>query len=347
VISCVSIYGITISLFTPLLSLILESRAVSGTLIGGLAMMTPLGVILGSFFVPRYLQIFSGRRLLLTGIGCEIFLIILLLAMSNLASWFVILFFMGVTASVLFIVSDSWVAEITPDAIRGRVMGLYNTVLLFSFAIGPLILTMTGTSGVLPFVWGILLMVLAALPLIFAGRYVPDSSGNISFNVFSFIRVAPFLVFGCIAVAFKEMLATSLLPVYGVRSGLTESLATLILFFGAIGGVALQIPIGWMADHYNRLWVMSSCGVFGVLGATVLPFVVTSPWLLYVVVFLWTGFFSGIYTVVMTLAGQWFRGLELATAMVAFGVFWGARLARWLGVWPWICGTRTACQQYC
>ena len=323
VIGCVSIYGITISLFTPLLSLILESRAVSSTLIGGLAMMTPLGVILGSFFVPRYLQIFAGRRLLLTGIGFEIFLIILLLAMSDLASWFVIRFFMGVTGSVLFIVSDSWVAEITPDAIRGRVMGLYNTVLLFSFAVGPLILTMTGTSGVLPFVWGILLMALAALPLIFADRYVPESSGNRSFNVFSFTRVAPLLVFGCVAVAFKEMLATSLLPVYGVRSGLTESLATLMLFFGAIGGAALQIPIGWMADHYNRLWVMSSCGAFGVLGAAVLPFVVTIPWLLYIVVFLWTGFFSGIYTVVMTLAGQWFRGLELATAMAAFGVFWG------------------------
>ena len=53
VISCVSIYGITISLFTPLLSLILEERTASSILIGGLAMMVPLGVILGSFFVPR------------------------------------------------------------------------------------------------------------------------------------------------------------------------------------------------------------------------------------------------------------------------------------------------------
>ena len=187
VISCVSIYGITIGLFTPLLSLILEGRAASSTIIGGLSMMTPLGVILGSFFVPRYLQIWSGRCLLLTGIGTELVLIILLWAMNDLASWFVIRFFMGVTGSVLFIVSDSWVAEITPDAIRGRVMGLYNTVLLFSFAVGPLILTITGTSGVLPFVCGILLMVLATMPLIFADRYVPESSGTKSFNVFSFI----------------------------------------------------------------------------------------------------------------------------------------------------------------
>ena len=48
-IGCLSIYGITISLFTPLLSLILESRGLSSTLIGGLAMMTPGGIIIGSF----------------------------------------------------------------------------------------------------------------------------------------------------------------------------------------------------------------------------------------------------------------------------------------------------------
>lgn len=322
-IGCVSIYGITISLFTPLLSLILEGRTVSSTLIGGLAMMAPLGVILGSIFVPRCLQMFSGRRLLLIAIGFEIFLIFLLLAVNDLASWFVIRFFMGVTGSVLFIVSESWMAEITPDATRGRVMGLYNTALASSFAIGPLILTMTGANGVLPFLSGIVLMALAALPLVLAGRYLPESSGKASFNVLSFFRVAPLLVFGCIVVAFKDMAATSLLPVYGVRSGLTESLAVLMLFFGALGGAVLQIPIGWLADHYNRLWVLSSCGIFGMLGVAALPFVVTIPWLLCLVVFLWMGFFAGIYTVVMTLAGQWFRGLELATAMAAFGVFWG------------------------
>ena len=85
IIGCVSIYGITISLFTPLLSLILEAQAVSSTLIGGLAIMTPFGVILGSFFVPRCLQIFSGRRLLLTAIGFEILLIVFLITSQSLS----------------------------------------------------------------------------------------------------------------------------------------------------------------------------------------------------------------------------------------------------------------------
>ena len=101
-IGCVSIYGITISLFTPLLSLILEGRMVSSTLIGALAMVAPLGVILGSFFVPRCLQMFSGRRLLLIAIGFEIFLIFLLLAVNDLASWFVIRFFMSKLPQQIF-----------------------------------------------------------------------------------------------------------------------------------------------------------------------------------------------------------------------------------------------------
>ena len=182
---------------------------------------------------------------------------------------------------------------------------------------------MTGVSGALPFVCGILLMFLAALPLVVAGGYFPESSGKKSFNVFSFVSVAPLLVAGCIVVAFKEMAAVSLLPVYGVRSGLTESWATLMLFFSAMGGAALQIPIGWLADRYDRMWVITSCGVFSVVGAAMLPFVVTIPWLVCLVVFMWTGFFAGIYTIAMTLAGQWFEGLDLATAMAGFGVFWG------------------------
>ena len=46
---CLFIYGITISLFTPLLSLILESRGVSSSMIGGLAMAAPTGIMIGSY----------------------------------------------------------------------------------------------------------------------------------------------------------------------------------------------------------------------------------------------------------------------------------------------------------
>ena len=322
-IGCLSTYGITISLFTPLLSLILESRGASATLIGALAMAGPVGVMLGSFVIPRFMRQIEGRKLLLAGVVIEIVLIVALMSTDSVFAWFVIRFLGGLTGVVLFVVTETWMIEITPEPHRGRVMGLYNTTLALSFALGPLMLSMTGIEGETPFVAGIILMALAGLPLLFAGTYRPSSAEEPGFGIVSFIRVAPLLALACFVVAFKDLAGVSLLPVYGLRVGLDESSAVLMLFFASIGGALLQLPIGWAADYFDARKVLVVCAFVGVFGALIWPFVVGIPVLLWMTLFLWWGFFAGAYTVAMILAGQWFKGVELATAMAAFGVYWG------------------------
>ena len=322
-IGCLSIYGIIISLFTPLLSLILESRGASATLIGALAMAGPVGVMLGSFVIPRFMRQIEGRKLLLAGVVIEIVLIVALMSTDSIFAWFVIRFLGGLTGVVLFVVTETWLIEITPEPHRGRVMGLYNTTLALSFALGPLMLSMTGVEGKTPFVAGIILMALAGLPLLFAGTYRPSSVEEPGFGIASFIRVAPLLALACFVVAFKDLASVSLLPVYGLRVGLDESSAVLMLFFAATGGALLQLPIGWAADYFDARKVLVVCAFVGVFGALIWPFAVGVPVLLWITLFLWWGFFAGVYTVAMILAGQWFKGVELATAMAAFGVYWG------------------------
>ena len=322
-IGCLSIYGITFSLYTPLLSLILEARGASSTLIGALAMIASAGIIIGSFAVPRLMRHLEGRSLLLGGVVFEIVLIFALMSTQSIVAWFVIRFLGGLVGSVLFVVTETWMIEITPREHHGRVMGFYNTTLALSFALGPLILSVTGTQGTMPFLVGIGLMVLAGLPVLWAGRYAPASSDNPGFGVVSFAFVAPLLALACFVVAFMELTTTSLIPIYGLRVGMTESSATLMLFFGAAGGALLQFPIGWAADHFDPRKVLVACALAGLVCAVAWPFSVGVPFLLWTTLFLCWGLFAGVYTVAMILAGQWFRGVELATAMAAFGVFWG------------------------
>ena len=322
-IGCLSIYGITFSLYTPLLSLILEARGASSTLIGALAMIASAGIIIGSFAVPRLMRHLEGRSLLLGGVVFEIVLIFALMNTQSIVTWFVIRFLGGLVGSVLFVVTETWMLEITPREHHGRVMGFYNTTLALSFALGPLILSVTGTQGTMPFLVGIGLMVLAGLPVLWAGRYAPASSGKPGFGVVSFAFVAPLLALACFVVAFMELATTSLIPIYGLRVGMTESSATLMLFFGAAGGALLQFPIGWAADHFDPRKVLVACALAGLVCAVAWPFSVGVPFLLWTTLFLWWGLFAGVYTVAMILAGQWSSGVELATAMAAFGVFWG------------------------
>ena len=313
----------TFSIYSPLLSLLLEQRGSSNFLIGSLATTPALGVMLSSFFVPMFLRMVGGRALLLVGVFIEIFLIVWLMLTDSLWAWFVIRFLGGFSGGIVFIVSETWLNEIIPESLRGRVIGLYNTMLGLSFAIGPLVLSMTGIEGHLPFLIGIGLMSIAIAPLLTVKSYSPDGLDSPTFNVLSFVRVAPLLVMACFVVALKDMASVGLLPVYGVRSGLTEAIAALMLFFAAIGGAVLQLPIGWLGDYFSRVGVMIVCGLVGIAGAIVLPFVIMVPWLLFLTLFIWMGCFAGVYTITLTLAGQWFRGTELAIAIASFGVFWG------------------------
>ena len=322
-IGCISIYGITSSLLTPLLSIILESRKIPSSIIGGLAMIAPAGLIIGAFTVSRFMRNFGGRSLLLFGVTFEIVLIIALMNSSSILAWFVIRFMGGLADSLLFVVTETWIMEITPKEKRGKIMGFYNSILMMSFALGPLIITFSGTKGILPFIICIFLLFSAGIPLLWVDRYVPTSIEKPRFNVISFVFIAPLLALGCFVVAFQDLAITSLMPIYGLRLGMEESSATLMLFFGIAGGALLQFPIGWVADKIGAKKVLIFCSLAGFIGTIIWPLIVSMQFILWTVLFLWWGLFAGVTTVTMILAGNWFKGSELATAMAALGVFWG------------------------
>jgi len=322
-IGCISIYGITSSLLTPLISIILEHKKVNTTIIGGMAMIAPAGLILGAFFVSRIMRNSVGRILLISGIVFEILLIISLINTQSIALWFLIRFLGGFADSILFVVTETWLMEITPRGKRGRIMGFYNSIMMMSFALGPLILTFSGSRGNLPFLICITLMIFAAFPLLWTGRYLPTTLDPPSFNIIGFTFVAPLLALACFVVAFQDLAITSLMPVYGLRVGMSESSATLMLFFGVAGGALLQFPIGWAADKLGAKRLLVACSFVGLIGTLVWPFVLTNTFLLWTTLFLWWGLFSGVSTISMILAGNWFKGSELSMAMAAFGVFWG------------------------
>ena len=322
-IGCISIYGITSSLLTPLISIILEHRKVDTTIIGVMAMIAPAGLIIGAFFVSKIMRNLAGRKLLILGIIFEILLVFALINTQSIELWFLIRFFGGFADSILFVVTETWLMEITSRKKRGRIMGFYNSIMMMSFAIGPLILSISGSKGILPFIICIILMIFAGLPLLFTDRYSPSHIEKPGFNVISFMLFAPLLALACFVVAFQDLAITSLMPVYGLRLGMSESSATLMLFFGVAGGAFLQLPIGWAADRFGTRRLLVVCSLVGLIGTLVWPIVISKSFILWSILFLWWGFFAGVSTISMILAGNWFKGSELSTAMAALGFFWG------------------------
>jgi MFS family permease len=323
VVACICIYGITFGLTQPLLSLILEGRGVGASLIGLNAATASLGTLLASPLVPWLVRRAGARRLLLLCIALEALLLLSLKAFDSLTAWFLIRFLLGASAAGLFVVSETWINEVTSDHSRGRIVGFYTSAIAASFALGPLVIPITGIEGWAPFVIGALLVALAAIPLLFAGRVLPALEGSPSFHVLTFLLVAPVLAAAVLLAALKDSALMSLLPVYGVRSGMAEGAAATMLAVFGLGAVVSQMPLGMLADRVSRERLLALCAAGGGLGAVALPFLVGAGSPFWIMLFLWGGLYAGIYTLALILVGQRFRGAELATANAAFGLFWG------------------------
>jgi len=113
-------------------------------------------------------------------------------------------------------------------------------------------------------------------------------------------------------------------PLFGIHIGLGEARSLSLLTTFALGGVVLQLPLGWLADHMHRHKLLLSCIVLTMIGFLILPSIITSSVAGPIFIFALGGAEGMIYALGVILLGQRFRGAELAAASVLYTGMWGA-----------------------
>jgi MFS family permease len=113
-------------------------------------------------------------------------------------------------------------------------------------------------------------------------------------------------------------------PLFGIHIGLGEARSLSLLTTFALGGVLLQLPLGWLADHMHRYRLLLLCLLATVVGFLIFPHVVSGSVGGPAFVFALGGVEGMIYALGVILLGQTFRGTELAAASVLFTGMWGA-----------------------
>ncbi|MEQ8745708.1 MFS transporter [Pyruvatibacter sp.] len=319
---CIGAVGIGLGATLPLLALRMDAMGASATIIGLNTAMVGLSHLIFTPLVPLILRRIPMMTFLILCIFASTIGIMGYVLFPSIWVWFPLRFFTSAALAGLFIVSEIWVNQIADEKTRGRAIGMYATVFAGSFAIGPLILLGVGTSGALPFLITAGMTLLAIIPLMFARGLMPNITEKPSRSFLAFILVAPAATFAALAYGAIETQVFNLLPVYSVRSGATEAVAALVLSVFAAGNVALQIPIGLLADKFDRRYVLAGCAAVGIAGPLLIPFTAGQPMLLYPVLFVYGGVVVGLYTVGLALLGQRFRGADLAAANAAFVVMY-------------------------
>jgi MFS family permease len=319
VIACISVVGMGLGVSIPLLALLMERNGVPTSLIGLNTAMPALATFILTPFIPTLLRHIPAIPFLLACIIVSAIAMPSYYYFPSLWLWFLIRFVNGLALTGLFVVSEFWVNMLAEDKNRGRLIGIYGTVLSCGFASGPILLFLVGTEGVTPFAVVGTLILLGALPLVIFGRgLAPRITERPSHAFITFLVAAPAATLAGFVYGATETNIFNMLPIYGVRIGLTEQAAAFVLSLFAAGNILLQIPIGIWSDRTDRRLVLLFCATVGLAGTLALPFVMHSIWLFAPTLFFFGGVVVGLYTVGLTLLGERFKGANLASANAAF-----------------------------
>jgi MFS family permease len=316
--SCDVATGLTLQL----MPLLMNREGLPAWLIGLNTAMGPIGILIAGPFFPRFIGNIGTKRSAYVLIG----LIVVFLAMFKLSPsvwwWFPIRFLFGIAVGALFVISETWVLTFSGDGGRGRVMGIYVSVLAITFSVGPFILPWTGIDGWWPWAIAIVCVAFAALPLLFVrvdgNAYRQDGSGG----VIAFVKKAPMLLCAVCAATLFDSVFISFFTIFGLRHGVELEVASRILGVAIVGNVLMFYPIGWISDHWSRHGVVMISAAAAVMTSLSLILFI-DHWFIWVLVVLLTSSAFGVYVVALAALGDAFKGPDLIAGSAAIAAMWG------------------------
>lgn len=314
------IYGLSL----PLLALVMNARGIDSTLIGLSAAVQSIGIVLIAPFLPAYMSRVGPAMPMLGAILVSLVAFLLLPLFTSTGAWFLLRFVIGSAGGVLWVCGDAWVNEVATERIRGRVVAGYGVAIAAGFSLGPLLLSVTGSDSVAPFLISSAIILLSALPLLPVLRIAPSMGGEQAGGLFHYFKLTPIPMMMCLVYAVAEAILFTFLPLYGIDQGLDQRQVLHLIALIGFGGMLGQIPLGWLADQMDRT-VLACLSIFFVaVVAFALPVVITLPvWNLVSMLFL-GAFASGIYMLSMVMVGERFSGADLAAASALLGLMFGA-----------------------
>lgn len=314
------VYGITF----PLLALVLDAQGVSKTLIGLSTIVQAAAVIAIAPWTPALLQRCAPSRVMQ---GVTVILAILFILAGlypNVWFWFPLRFIIGAMTALLWISSEALINRLAEEQRRGRIIGFYSSVGAAGFAMGPLLLILTGSEGMAPFYATTAMILLAAIPLFVVSHQKMEHENDQQEGLWRIFMLAPTIMVANVVYAASAESLLTFFPLYGISLGLAENVTLWLLTVVGLGGMILVMPISWLADHVDRMGLLALCVLLTIVCLLLMPWLIRISFVAELYAFLLGGIEGMIYALGVILVGQRFRGAMLAAATTLFTACWGA-----------------------
>lgn len=183
-------------------------------------------------------------------------------------------------AAALWNTTEALLAEQAPVAMRGRVMGLYQTAMGAALAAGPFV------PGVLRLqaqdvLWlAVLLMAGCLLLALTAPAQEPVAGARAATGTWQALRAVPWLVVIAFAGGAFEAGLGAISAAHASGQGMSLRAAASVAGVIGIGSFLVQYPAGWAADRIPLRSVCTAAAIGLLFAGVAVGFAGEAPWLL-------------------------------------------------------------------
>ncbi|MBL6599329.1 MAG: MFS transporter [Alphaproteobacteria bacterium] len=291
------------------------------------AMLTAMsaGGIAGCLMTGRMVRAVGHARVFASLASLLAFSVMLIALGTDVSLWLVSRIVYGVSATGLFIVSQSWLNDAVGNALRGRVIAVFYMSYVLGLGLGSHLLTYISLDGVRAPLLTIAFITLAILPVGLTRLPPPPPPEEISIAFRSVWRISPVALVALSCVGGLTLLVQGFAPIYASAAGYAKDDVAALLLFMQLGMIVIQLPLGWLSDQIDRRWVLILATIILIAGAAAATRANGADLIWLIAIFaLWAGATETLYSVATAHANdradpQYYVSLS-ATLLIAWSV---------------------------
>lgn len=258
----------------------------SDTQIGLLGSAHFLGFFIGCWWAPRLLGTVGHAR------GFAAFASIGAIAAAahpmliDPAAWAVMRVMTGLCVAGCYTITEAWMQAKLTNASRGRVMGTYRVVDIGASSVAQLMIGFLEPAAFVSYNLLAILCCACLLPLTLTQTRQPETPEAPRLHPIRTAMVSPLGVAGVMIAGTTAASFRMVSPIYGAEIGLSAPQIGSLIATALMGGALAQFPVGWLADRFDRRWVLIGLSAAAILICTGLSLSGGAPGAVYGLAFL-------------------------------------------------------------
>ena len=215
-----------------------------------------LGFFIGCWWAPRLMGSIGHSRAFAAFTATGAIGLLAHMLWIDAYAWAVMRVASGLCVAGCYTVIESWMQSKVTNETRGRTMGIYRVVDMSGSLVAQMMIAVLSPASYVSYNLLAILCCAALLPITLSRVEQPETPDAPRLRPLLAVTRSPLAAAAVVVAALSSASFRMVGPLYGLEVGLNAGQIAWFLAAFVLGGAVAQYPAGWLADKYDRRWVL-------------------------------------------------------------------------------------------